>query len=132
MINIRVVGWDIEVDISWAIQKSLIQSTQLIRDKAIWYAPVKRWHLRRSITTKVKDTTWAVWTNLIYAPIQEYGWVIKPKRKKYLAWKSNWKWHFAKQVRIKPKKYMQKAMDTSLERIQEYFDTNIKKVLWVM
>lgn len=106
MINITVKGWDITVDISWAIQKSLHQSTQLVRGKAIQNAPVMTWTLRRSITTEVMTKEATVWTNVKYAKVREYKNKKNPQRRFY----------------------MKRALQSSLIKIQSFFDTNISNL----
>lgn len=103
MINIKVTWWDIKVDISWAITKSLHQSTQLVRGKAIQNAPVLSWTLRRSITSMVWGTTGRVWTNVKYAKRREYENKKNPHRRFY----------------------MKRALDSSIIKIQSFFDKNI-------
>jgi len=110
MINITVTWWDINVDISWAIQKSLYQSVNTIRNKAIDNAPYLTWNLRRSITTKVLQDKWLVWTNVKYAKIRE----------------------FYNRKNPHTKFYMKRAMNDSLVMIQWYFNYNIKKAIWDM
>jgi len=106
-INLKVVWWDLEIDISWAITKSLHQSTQLVRWKAIQNAPVKSWDLRRSITTDIKDNIWSVWTNKKYWKRREYE-NFKNPHKKF---------------------YMKRALESSLVNIQSYFNKNITNAL---
>ena len=106
-INLTVTGGDINIDISGAIQKSLQQSTQLVRWKAIQNAPILSWTLRRSITTKIKKDTWSDWTNVKYWKKREFVNNKNPHRKFY----------------------MKRALESSLVKIQSYFDKNITNAL---
>jgi hypothetical protein len=106
--------------------------------------------LRASIMADINGLTARVGTDVKYAAIHEYGGVIKPKRKKVLAWladdkkgsvvtyrvftnqggnfrrlkkpkKQTQKWIFAKQVRIREKRYFRDARDS--------FNPKMKRIL---
>lgn len=89
-----------------AIQKSLQQSTQLVRWQAIQNAPVLTWQLRRSITTEIKDYYWIVWTNLPYWKVREFHNRKNPQTKFY----------------------MYRALNENVYKIQTYFQRNITKI----
>jgi len=71
-------------DLKWAIEKSLIQSTEVVRWKAVKNAPYQTWNLRRSITTEVKRDKWIIWTNVKYAKVREYINKKNPSRRFYM------------------------------------------------
>jgi hypothetical protein len=78
--------------------------------QAIRNAPRKTGHLQRSIGILRKAANRVVYgTNVIYARIQEFGGVIRPKRAKFLHWVENGRHFFAKEVRIRGKFYMTKS-----------------------
>jgi hypothetical protein len=78
--------------------------------QAIRNAPRKTGHLQRSIHILRRGAGRITYgTALIYARIQEFGGVIRPKNAKYLSWVANGRRHFAKQVRIKGKFYMTRS-----------------------
>jgi len=106
-INVTMNWWTIDVNIQWAVRKSLHQSTQLVRWKAIQNAPIQTWTLRRSITTQIKKDSWTVWTNVKYARRREYENRKNPHRKFY----------------------MKRALESSINKIQSYFYKNIKDEL---
>lgn len=61
-----------------------------------------------------------------YARIQHDGGVIKPKNAKVLAWKKAGQWIFAKSVRIKPTKYLEKSADAIARgNVSKYFRNKI-------
>lgn len=105
MININIKWWTLDIDVSRAINKSLHQSTQLVRWKAVQNAPVLTWTLRRSLTTKVMRTKWTVGTNVKYAKLREY----KNRKNPHT------------------KFYMKRALDSSVEKIQKIFYNNLMK-----
>lgn len=102
-------------------------------------APYQSWTLKKSIGLHPRVPTWREKQvrigprKVVYAKIQELGWIIRPKTKKMLAWKKDGKWHFAKQVRIKPTYYMrdtwQKDGGKSIDRaFWEALDIVIRKI----
>ncbi len=56
--------------------------------------------LRNSITKKVYFDHVEVGTNVRYAAIHQYGGTIKPRRKKWLRFKSGGRWAMKKKVKI--------------------------------
>ncbi len=108
-INVTMNGGTIDVDIQWAVTKSLHQSTQLVRWKAIQNAPIKSWTLRRSITTAmwVDKMSASVWTNVKYGRVRE----------------------FINKKNPHTKFYMKRALESSSAQIQQIFYKNIKNEL---
>ena len=103
-----------------AVQDSMleIQSTA----KSPGYVPYKSGNLKRSITQKVEATplkrvTGTIGSNLEYARIQEFGGVIRPKTGKYLRFLGNNGWVSVKQVTIRPKFYMTRAIKDKLPNL---------------
>ena len=106
MIKVRWTK-DIPYDhIQPTIEKSLKQSTQLVRREAIQNAPVLTWQLRRSITTEIKNNYWLVWTNLPYGKVRE----------------------FVNKKNPQTKFYMYRALNENVSQIQAYFQKNITKL----
>jgi phage gpG-like protein len=93
----------------------------LVRSKAAEKAPYKTGALRWSIVEKVDGLVGTVWTNLKYAAIHEYGWIITPKKWKYLVFQKGGKTIFAKKVRIPKRPYLRPALADSQSKIREYF-----------
>lgn len=119
-----------DIDFTQPIQRSLVQATQLVRSSSIRNAPVKTGNLRRSITvdnSQIRSWVGIVWTNLIYARIQEFWGIIRPKKAKMLRWKKDGKWYAARQVEIKGKKYMTKALESNRSNILNIFRNNLLK-----
>lgn len=98
----------------------LVQTTS----KRAGYVPYKTGNLKRSITHDVergaKQVAGTVGTNLIYAPIQEYGGVIRAKRD-YLVFRINGQWVKTKSVRLPGRRYLGRAVDDNKARIQKRF-----------
>jgi phage gpG-like protein len=111
------------------LQKALRQSATYVRWKASKKAPYKTWTLRRSIVEKVSWLRATVWTNVVYARIHEYGWIIRPKKAGRLVFKKNWKLIFAKQVRIPKRPYMIPALQESQWQIRQYFANQIQEFI---
>jgi len=102
MIKIRT-NFTIE-DIKPAIKRNLNQSVVLVEWKAKMNAPVLSWDLKGSINWQVKDLYWIVWSNIKYARIREYVNNKNPSKKFY----------------------MKRAIESSVWKIEEYFNKNIK------
>lgn len=98
----------------------LVQNTS----KRAGYVPYKTGNLKRSITHNVdrqaKQVIGEVGTNLIYAPIQEFGGTIRA-RGDYLVFRIDGHWVKTKSVRITGKRYLGRAVDDSKSRIQKRF-----------
>lgn len=129
MISISINVPNIKWDITSAIKKSLWQSSMLVRREATKRAPYQTGTLRRSIVEKVNWMKATVGTNLVYAKIHEYGWIIKPKRWKYLRFKIWGRRVTTKQVRIKKKPYMTPALQAMKSKIDATFAKNIRDSL---
>ena len=87
----------------------LARISNKIRNIAMEKAPYDTGNLRRDIGTRTYSDYARVGTtkSTPYAKIQEYGGIIRPKNKKFLAWKTKGgKWAFAKKVTIKPQPYL--------------------------
>ena len=113
------------------IKKSIAQVAQNVRTDAIKNAPFKSWTLRRSISIIEKDNWYTniVWTNVKYASIQEFWGTITAKNKKYLTFKINNKWVRVKSVKIRAKRYFQRAFDDNIKQISDIFNKNINDYL---
>lgn len=128
-IKIKVPKGLSNLSFSFWINKALIKSVNIVRNSAVKNAPYKTWTLRRSITTKVDDLQWFVWTKIKYAPIHEFWWIIKPKNSKFLKFKINWKRIFAKKVRIPARPYLQPAFFENKEKIKQIFLNELNKLI---
>ena len=115
------------------IALSLSESALEVQNKAKspGYAPYDKGTLRRSITHEVKPLEAKVGTNLVYAPIHEFGGTIRAKKAKYLRFKVNGQWVSKKQVTIKPyngRGYLRPALKDSSKYIIDTFNKNLKKI----
>lgn len=82
------------------------------QSRAMTYSPVKTGHLRRSIHQIRRGSYgYGYKTNIIYAPIQEYGGTIKPKKAKVLKFRIGNKWVSAKQVKLIGRYYMKRSVE---------------------
>ena len=113
-----------------AIGFSLRQSVLLVQNTAKRKAPHMRGDLRRSITHKINGIKSAkVGTNKVYAAIQEFGGIIRPKKGPYLWFKIKGKLVRAKQVKIPAHPYMRPAVKENVSKINKVFKRNIEHYL---
>lgn len=67
---------------------------------------------------------------LKYGPVHELGAVIRARRKPFLAWENPpGEWHFAKQVKIPARPYLQPALADKRNRIAEELGGSFRGVL---
>lgn len=94
----------------------------LVQNAALPKAPKRTGTLRRSIHTEVLEqradyAEVAVGTDVIYAAIQEFGGVVKPKVAKILHWVGEGGVDvFAKSVTIPPHPYLRPAWDENIDK----------------
>lgn len=84
--------------------------------------------LRNSITKKVYFDHVEVGTNVRYAAIHQYGGTIKPRRKKWLRFKSGGRWAMKKKVKIPARPFIGIGEDDILD-IQEICEKTIEEAL---
>jgi phage gpG-like protein len=98
------------------------------------YAPYKTGNLRRSITIQrgAENLERIIGTNLIYAPIHEYGGTVKAKSRRFLVFKVNGQWVSVKKVTIpkyKGRGYFAPSM-TDLQKVApSFFERAIEKII---
>lgn len=80
---------------------------------------VRTGKLRRSIRTIITDKSVSVGTNVVYAPIHEYGGIIRPKNYQYLTFKSQYGWIRAKKVTMPARPFMKPGTEQSIPQIKE-------------
>lgn len=112
-----------------AIKKALWESAMLVRRSATQKAPYKSWALRRSIIEYSNGNTIEIGSNLVYAAIHEWGWVITPKRSKYLTFRVNGKRVRTKRVVIPARPFMGPALRENTNKILEIFNKHLARLL---
>lgn len=119
-VSVKVSGLEaIKSDLQAKSRRLLDEVTAFGIAEAKKNAPVKTSHLRRSIhVLEDGNNAKRYGTAVVYARIQEYGGEIRPKRKKYLRFKVNGQWVFAKRVRIKGKFYMKRSAEAARQAIK--------------
>jgi len=117
MISVEVETPTIMSDLRVPINKSLRQSALLVRKDASKNAPYKSGTLRRSLTEKVYSDRAVVWTNVVYARIQELWWIILPKKWPYLRFKVWNRRVTTKKVNIKARPYLKPALEDNIKAI---------------
>lgn len=140
MIKISFKNWDkinnyflkLPDQLDIAINKALKRTGEEMVIKSRQFAPVKKGNLRRSIQMHAGNKYVIVGTDLIYAPIHEFGGTIRPRTKKFLAFKVKGKWVFAKSVVIpkyKGRGYFAPAFEEAKKFAKEKFSLEINSVL---
>ena len=85
---------------------------------------VRTGHLRRSIQSGVIDKIGskiegAIWSNLIYARIQELGGVVLPKKKPYMRFQIDGRWITSYGYRVPARPYLKPAVDNNIDKIKD-------------
>ena len=115
-----------------AVKKSLLESAIEVQNKAKKNAPYKSGNLRRSITHEAKADFAKVGTNVVYAPVHEFGATIIPKTAKFLRFKVGGRWVRTKKVIIPPYKgkgFLRPALKEKKTKIMDIFAKNIRNIL---
>jgi len=126
-VKIKITDSIMKIQLDKPIKSTIFEIWQNIRTDAVQNAPYKSWTLRRSLSAIYKDKwmTTEVGSNLVYAPIQEYGWEITGNLR-FKIWK---KWVRTRRVRIKPKKYLTRAYNKNIPTIQQTFKKNFDRYI---
>lgn len=91
--------------------------------------------LRGSITHKMPQLTTGGWqgtvgTNVIYAPVHEYGATIEAKNKPYLRFQTaDGSWHSVRKVVIPPRPFMGPALEDNRDEIVQTMKRHITRHL---
>ena len=92
---------------------------------------VRTGHLRRSIQSDVEkkynSLIGVLFSNVVYARIQEEGGTIKPRVKDFLRFQVGGETVYAKQVIIPPRPYLGPAISTNIIKIQQIVRDEIVK-----
>lgn len=120
------------------VKKQMLTKGALIAEtKAKISAPVNTNVLRGSITHDVDENKAVIGTNLKYAPYQETGTglygprrqMITPRSGRFLRFKVNGQWVFARAVRgVKPKWYMKKGYEEVQNKIGSIINLGLEIV----
>ena len=85
--------------------------------------------LRRSIATSVTERrtyiTGTLGSDLIYAPVQEYGAIIKPKTKPFLRFMIGERWVTLKQAVIPARPYLEPTINENLDEVDAMITSEI-------
>jgi len=94
---------------------------------------VRTGRYRSSITSKIEgagsDITGKVGTNVVYAPVHEYGATIAPKRRKYLTFQVEGHWVSVKAVKIPKRPIWEPTLKESQDKIRSLFRTAFAELL---
>ncbi len=101
---------------------ALMAGAQEIQSEAIRLVPKKTRTLSRSIHTEPVSASETsaevqVGTDMVDAPIQEFGGFIRAKHKPYLVFQIDGQWVSVKSVYIPPQPYLRPALDTKREEV---------------
>ena len=105
-----------------------------IENKARINAPVKTGALRNSVTTIARNTASGAeaeigFRGLAYARIQEFGGTISAKNHKYLTFKGKYGWRSVKSVRIRGKRYLERAIESEKGRAVDAMSAVVRAYL---
>ncbi len=95
---------------------------------------VRKGYLRRSIRNRVeehgREIVIKVGSNLIYAPVQELGAVIRAKKAEYLTFKIDGQWRRKKEVTIPARPYIRPTVEENLTGVEKFLvDAVLEKMM---
>lgn len=90
---------------------------------------VKTGRLRQSITSTVDPIRFeaSIGTNVMYAPVHEYGAVIRPRNKKFLRFQIEGQWVMARQSVIPPRPFLGPTLDENIETVMDIISEEMLK-----
>lgn len=115
-----------------ATRRARDRSLALISKTAVKRAPYQAGQLKREIKPIFSAGKIVAGTHLSkkYAPIQEFGGIIRAKNHPYLVWKDkNGNWHKAKQVKIPAKKYFYSSLRDRTPEVLQIYKQEIRRAL---
>lgn len=120
------------------LAQSLVAAAMPLRNRARERAPYRTGTLRSSIEVLGSPVRAAggyavqVGTNLVYAPVHEFGAVIKPRKARMLRWQDDsGQWHAAKQVTIPARPYLRPAAYETADVVGATFAATFTRLLGV-
>ena len=145
-LNIEVIGTE---QIAKKFQSASQRASQVMREKmqsALFLLEsgikdkmsgkvlkVRTGRLRSSVTSRVEsaggDIVGRVGSNVVYAPVHEYGAVITPKRGKYLTFQVDGHWVRVRSVRIPRRPIWEPTLKENQEKIRNLFRTAFAELL---
>jgi len=145
-LNIEVIGTE---QIAKKFQSASQRASQVMREKmqsALFLLEsgikdkmsgkvlkVRTGRLRSSVTSRVEsaggDIVGRVGSNVVYAPVHEYGAVITPKRGKYLTFQVDGHWVRVRSVRIPRRPIWEPTLKENQEKIRSLFRTAFAELL---
>lgn len=86
--------------------------------------------LRRSIQGRVvNNTEGRIGSNLIYAPVMEFGALIKARRAKYLTFKVDGQWRKVKQVTIPARPFFYPTIEENVQKVGNIILNRIEEAI---
>ena len=145
-LNIKVIGTDV---LARRFHSAAQRATQVMREK-MWVAlsgiegqikeklsgkvlHVRTGRLRSSVTSRVegmgKDIMGKVGTNVVYAPVHEYGAEIRPKKRRYLTFQVEGHWVNVKAVKIPRRPVWEPTLRENKDKIVALFRAAFRELL---
>lgn len=95
---------------------------------------VRSGRLRGSVTTRISkkssgSLSGAVGSNVIYAPVHEYGAEIRAKNAEYMTFKYKGMWYRLKEVTIPKRPWLGPAFESNVTRINQVFGRDVTGLL---
>jgi len=128
-VKIKIPDFIKKIQLEKPIKQTIFEIWNDIRTDAVINAPYKSWSLRRSLSVIVQDKwfTVEVWSNLVYARIQEEWWTINWNP--YLHFKIWNNWIKKRSVRIRWKRFLKNSYDKHKQNIEEKFRQNFENYI---
>jgi len=95
----------IDKDLRLAANRHIREVANEVRDEARSRAPKKTGRLQKSIKASVRAAGASIYSDLVYAPVHEWGGTIRPR---------------GTPIEIEGKHFMRSAVDDKTERIEEH------------
>jgi len=145
-LNVKIIGADV---LARKFQSASQRASQVMREKmqiALYglegqikdklsgkVLHVRTGRYRSSITNRIEETgidiVGKIGTNVVYAPVHEYGATIRPKRKKYLTFQMEGHWVNVKAVKIPKRPIWEPTLKENRDKIAALFRTAFAELL---
>ncbi len=99
------------------------------QENATTFPRVRTGRLRRSIQSRRTSNVVQIGSNVVYARIQELGGTIRPRRARFLRFQVNGRWVAVRQVSIRAKRYLQRALENSKQEVEQIMNRALERAV---